>query len=150
MYCREYERAVVMRLGRLIEGGTKGPGLFFIMPCIDTFRIVSWFLSSKARQNVYQWDFVLTFCLQSTESDVQLCAIWANTYVWVVYSVHFFFFDGHAEPTAFSPAPTPPPPSPISSSAFQDILLWTDVLHLENKRPKMCHFSRIWSKGGRS
>uniref|UniRef100_A0A914S409 Band 7 domain-containing protein n=1 Tax=Parascaris equorum TaxID=6256 RepID=A0A914S409_PAREQ len=37
---REYERAVVMRLGRLIEGGTKGPGLFFIMPCIDTFRIV--------------------------------------------------------------------------------------------------------------
>ncbi|VDK56169.1 unnamed protein product [Anisakis simplex] len=37
---REYERAVVLRLGRLIEGGTKGPGLFFIMPCIDTFRIV--------------------------------------------------------------------------------------------------------------
>lgn len=37
---REYERAVVMRLGRLIDGGTKGPGLFFIMPCIDTFRIV--------------------------------------------------------------------------------------------------------------
>ncbi|VDM38162.1 unnamed protein product [Toxocara canis] len=37
---REYERAVVMRLGRLIEGGTKGPGLFFVMPCIDTFRIV--------------------------------------------------------------------------------------------------------------
>lgn len=37
---REYERAVVMRLGRLIRGGTKGPGLFFIMPCIDTYHIV--------------------------------------------------------------------------------------------------------------
>uniref|UniRef100_A0A1I8ENW4 PHB domain-containing protein n=1 Tax=Wuchereria bancrofti TaxID=6293 RepID=A0A1I8ENW4_WUCBA len=37
---REYERAVVMRLGRLISGGTKGPGLFFIMPCIDTFHVV--------------------------------------------------------------------------------------------------------------
>uniref|UniRef100_A0A8R1XWS5 PHB domain-containing protein n=2 Tax=Onchocerca TaxID=6281 RepID=A0A8R1XWS5_ONCVO len=37
---REYERAVVMRLGRLIKGGTKGPGLFFAMPCIDTFHVV--------------------------------------------------------------------------------------------------------------
>ncbi|VDN02090.1 unnamed protein product [Thelazia callipaeda] len=37
---REYERAVVMRLGRLINSGTKGPGLFFIVPCIDTCRIV--------------------------------------------------------------------------------------------------------------
>ncbi|MCP9265218.1 Mechanosensory protein 2 [Dirofilaria immitis] len=27
---REYERAVVMRLGRLISGGTKGPGLFLL------------------------------------------------------------------------------------------------------------------------
>lgn len=38
---REYERAVIMRLGRLITGGTKGPGLFMIMPCIDTFKMVS-------------------------------------------------------------------------------------------------------------
>uniref|UniRef100_A0A0N5AIA0 PHB domain-containing protein n=1 Tax=Syphacia muris TaxID=451379 RepID=A0A0N5AIA0_9BILA len=37
---KEYERAVVMRLGRLINGGTKGPGLFLIMPCIDTIRMV--------------------------------------------------------------------------------------------------------------
>ncbi|EFO16073.2 hypothetical protein LOAG_12436 [Loa loa] len=29
-----------MRLGRLIRGGIKGPGLFFIMPCIDTFHVV--------------------------------------------------------------------------------------------------------------
>ncbi|MFH4977288.1 hypothetical protein AB6A40_003997 [Gnathostoma spinigerum] len=37
---REYERAVIMRLGRLLKGGAKGPGLFFILPCIDTYRIV--------------------------------------------------------------------------------------------------------------
>ncbi|KJH46082.1 SPFH/Band 7/PHB domain protein [Dictyocaulus viviparus] len=36
----EYQRAVVFRLGRLIRGGTKGPGLFLILPCIDTFKIV--------------------------------------------------------------------------------------------------------------
>jgi len=31
----EYERAVIFRLGRLIAGGAKGPGIFFILPCID-------------------------------------------------------------------------------------------------------------------
>ena len=32
---REYERAVILRLGRKLPGGAKGPGLFFILPCID-------------------------------------------------------------------------------------------------------------------
>lgn len=31
----EYERAVILRLGRKLPGGAKGPGLFFILPCID-------------------------------------------------------------------------------------------------------------------
>ena len=34
----EYERAVIFRLGRLVPGGVKGPGIFFILPCIDTYR----------------------------------------------------------------------------------------------------------------
>lgn len=33
---QEYERAVIFRLGRNRTGGAKGPGLFFIIPCIDT------------------------------------------------------------------------------------------------------------------
>ena len=32
---REYERAVIMRMGRMISGGAQGPGLFFVLPCID-------------------------------------------------------------------------------------------------------------------
>ncbi len=32
---KEYERAVIFRLGRLL--GAKGPGLFFIIPFVDTF-----------------------------------------------------------------------------------------------------------------
>jgi len=36
----EYERAVIFRLGRLRSGGAKGPGLFFIVPCIDTYRLI--------------------------------------------------------------------------------------------------------------
>ena len=37
---QEYERAVIFRLGRLTKGGARGPGIFFILPCIDTFRKV--------------------------------------------------------------------------------------------------------------
>uniref|UniRef100_A0A0N5C7H4 PHB domain-containing protein n=1 Tax=Strongyloides papillosus TaxID=174720 RepID=A0A0N5C7H4_STREA len=32
----EFERAVIFRLGRILEGSEKGPGLFFINPFIDT------------------------------------------------------------------------------------------------------------------
>ena len=38
-YCiqviQEYERAVIFRLGRNLDAGARGPGLFFILPCID-------------------------------------------------------------------------------------------------------------------
>ncbi|CAJ0927274.1 unnamed protein product, partial [Mesorhabditis belari] len=37
---KEYQRVVVFRLGRLIKGGTRGPGLFFVFPCIDTCKVV--------------------------------------------------------------------------------------------------------------
>ena len=37
---KEYERAVIFRLGRLKEGGVVGPGLFFIIPCMDEIKIV--------------------------------------------------------------------------------------------------------------
>ncbi|XP_023666818.1 stomatin-like [Paramormyrops kingsleyae] len=33
----EYERAIIFRLGRLVGGGPRGPGLYFILPCIDNF-----------------------------------------------------------------------------------------------------------------
>ena len=36
----EYQRAVILRLGRKLPGGAKGPGLFFILPCIDEFKTV--------------------------------------------------------------------------------------------------------------
>lgn len=34
---QEYERVVIFRLGRLLKGGARGPGIFFIIPCIDTY-----------------------------------------------------------------------------------------------------------------
>uniref|UniRef100_A0A3B3RX59 Stomatin n=1 Tax=Paramormyrops kingsleyae TaxID=1676925 RepID=A0A3B3RX59_9TELE len=34
---KEYERAIIFRLGRIMRGGAKGPGLFFILPCTDSF-----------------------------------------------------------------------------------------------------------------
>lgn len=34
---QEYERAVMFRLGRILPGGARGPGMFFIVPCIDSY-----------------------------------------------------------------------------------------------------------------
>ncbi|KAF7271734.1 band 7 protein AGAP004871-like isoform X1 [Rhynchophorus ferrugineus] len=34
---QEYERAVIFRLGRLRTGGARGPGIFFVLPCIDSY-----------------------------------------------------------------------------------------------------------------
>ena len=41
-YFQEYERAVIFRLGRLLIGGAKGPGVFFILPCVDTYEKVNY------------------------------------------------------------------------------------------------------------
>ena len=35
---QEYERAVIFRLGRLLKSGARGPGVFFIIPCIDHYE----------------------------------------------------------------------------------------------------------------
>jgi len=44
MFClkivQEYERAVIFRVGRLLSGEAKGPGIFFILPCIDNYQKV--------------------------------------------------------------------------------------------------------------
>lgn len=34
---QEYERAVIFRLGRLMSGGARGPGIFFVLPCLDNY-----------------------------------------------------------------------------------------------------------------
>jgi erythrocyte band 7 integral membrane protein len=33
----QYERAVIFRLGRIRDDEAKGPGIFFLLPCIDKF-----------------------------------------------------------------------------------------------------------------
>ena len=35
---QEYERAVIFRLGRLLSGGARGPGVFFVIPCLDVYE----------------------------------------------------------------------------------------------------------------
>lgn len=37
---QEYERAVIFRLGRLLHGGSRGPGIFFVLPCIESYQKV--------------------------------------------------------------------------------------------------------------
>ncbi|KAL3313230.1 hypothetical protein Ciccas_008169, partial [Cichlidogyrus casuarinus] len=35
-----YERAVIFRLGRLLSSQAQGPGLIFVLPCLDRYRLV--------------------------------------------------------------------------------------------------------------
>ncbi len=35
---KEYERLVIFRIGRLVAGGPRGPGMVFYIPCIDSIR----------------------------------------------------------------------------------------------------------------
>ncbi|XP_068921565.1 podocin [Petaurus breviceps papuanus] len=37
---REYERVIIFRLGHLLPGRARGPGLFFFLPCLDTYHKV--------------------------------------------------------------------------------------------------------------
>ncbi|NWY05532.1 PODO protein, partial [Nothoprocta ornata] len=37
---REYERVIVFRLGHLLPGRARRPGLFFLLPCLDTYHKV--------------------------------------------------------------------------------------------------------------
>ena len=37
--CKEFERAVIFRLGRLLPGA-RGPGVFFVVPCVDAYEII--------------------------------------------------------------------------------------------------------------
>ena len=37
---QEYEKVVIFRLGRILGGGERGPGIFFILPCTDKYEIV--------------------------------------------------------------------------------------------------------------
>jgi len=45
---QEYERAVIFRLGRLLSGGARGPGVFFVIPCVDIYEKVD------LRTNTYE------------------------------------------------------------------------------------------------
>jgi regulator of protease activity HflC (stomatin/prohibitin superfamily) len=38
IFLQEYERAVIFLLGRLLTGGARGPGVFFIIPCVDIYE----------------------------------------------------------------------------------------------------------------
>merc|ERR1719474_1070841 len=37
---QEYEKVVIFRLGRILTGGARGPGVFFIIPCVDIYEVI--------------------------------------------------------------------------------------------------------------
>ena len=37
---KEYEKVVIFRLGRFLTGVARGPGVFFIIPCVDIYEVI--------------------------------------------------------------------------------------------------------------
>jgi len=52
---QEYERAVIFRLGRLRRGGARGPGIFFVLPCIDSYRCVDLRTGTNSFNSEIDW-----------------------------------------------------------------------------------------------
>ena len=71
---QEYERAVVFRLGRLRSGGAKGPGLFFVMPCVDSYKKVDLRTVSfdVPPQEVNSFNLLVISCMKTTSNTVNL------------------------------------------------------------------------------
>merc|ERR1719228_1487995 len=61
---QEYERAVIFRLGRVKRGGAVGPGLFFIIPCMDQIQVVD------LRSVTFAVDAVVYFKIYNPMSSV--------------------------------------------------------------------------------
>ena len=71
---QEYERAVIFRLGRLLSGGARGPGVFFIIPCVDVYEKID------LRTSTYEIPPQEVYCLHLDSQDRKL-----------FYSIHFRF-----------------------------------------------------------
>ena len=74
-YCKpEVVQVVIFRLGRILGGGERGPGIFFILPCTDTHEIVDMRVqnfSVPAQVNIIQSTslFILRFIFTGTGDD---------------------------------------------------------------------------------
>ena len=74
---QEYERAVIFRLGRLLTGGARGPGVFFVIPCIDAYekidmRSQTFEIPPQEVRNECKKRFHLIFIIL-LDSDQRLC-----------------------------------------------------------------------------
>nr|XP_033798432.1 erythrocyte band 7 integral membrane protein-like isoform X2 [Geotrypetes seraphini] len=56
---REHQRAIIFRLGKMTKEGVRGPGIYFILPCIDEFfRIEGRTTKASIRSEVLTKDFL--------------------------------------------------------------------------------------------
>ncbi|XP_053549087.1 podocin [Bombina bombina] len=82
---REYERAVIFRLGRLLPGRAKGPGLFFYLPCLDKCHKVDF----RVKTLEVPFHQIITKDLTSLEIDIICfyCLENASLYLTTVSSI---------------------------------------------------------------
>ena len=66
---KEYEKSVIFRLGRILTGGPRGPGVFFIIPCVDIYQVL---IHTKFNFVLYPSSFVLTSSGSSFLHGIQI------------------------------------------------------------------------------
>uniref|UniRef100_A0A8C7GMJ7 Stomatin (EPB72)-like 3a n=1 Tax=Oncorhynchus kisutch TaxID=8019 RepID=A0A8C7GMJ7_ONCKI len=83
---KEYERAVIFRLGRIADKKPKGPGIFFVLPCTDTFvkvdlRTVSFDIPPQEVLNTSTSNTLYHCCTVRTVSCTSSCLQHHNTII---------------------------------------------------------------------
>lgn len=79
---QEYERAVIFRLGRLKHGGARGPGIFFIIPCIESFKKID--LRVVSFDVPPQEVFVPNINVEGNISNFRFCQKILSPFLWML------------------------------------------------------------------
>jgi len=89
---QEYERAVIFRLGRLLSGGSRGPGIFFVLPCIESYQKVDLrtITLGVPPQEVRQKSFFVNLFFQSSYLLVRLLLLLLYTVTTTTTTTYYF------------------------------------------------------------
>ena len=99
---QEYEKVVIFRLGRILGGGERGPGIFFIVPCTDKFEIVdmrvqNWSVPPQEMITRLNFDVLfrdgnnISFYLETVwrqSYTIHLATIFVASFIWFIPTIH--------------------------------------------------------------
>uniref|UniRef100_A0A8C8U0W2 Nephrosis 2, podocin n=1 Tax=Peromyscus maniculatus bairdii TaxID=230844 RepID=A0A8C8U0W2_PERMB len=92
---QEYERVIIFRLGHLLPGRAKGPGLFFFLPCLDTYHKVDLRLQTL---EIPFHEVRCTVCLLPLDISMVYCPTQSQGKVTMLKTLHTVSLASHLFP----------------------------------------------------